>query len=135
MDEKETVSDWGVHLLRHLQILMVSFLVTKLKCNHFYGRLPKQLKAMVAYLKASAHEKMYSNCLWVAREVEKEEAMEPSHSQTTNKTSKARWWVSVLCKSWKACSLPRPPAVRAVHLEEDGFDEEVGTKSEGSWWN
>ena len=75
----------------------------------FYGRLPKQLKAMVAYLKASANEKMYSDYLWTAREVEKEEAMEPSHSQTTNKTSKPKVTKFVfLYKSWRVPSLPRP---------------------------
>ena len=59
MGEKETMSDWGVHLLRHLQILMVSFpeffppdQAAKLKHDNFYGRLPRQLKAMVAYLKS-----------------------------------------------------------------------------------
>ena len=60
MDEKETVSDWGVHLLRHLQTLAASFPecfppdhIAELKCDHFYSGLPKWLKAMVAYLKAS----------------------------------------------------------------------------------
>ena len=87
MGEKQTVSDWGVCLLRHLQILMASFpecfppdCIAELKCDHFYGRLPKCLKAMMAYLKASAHEKMYSDYLKAAREAEKEEAMEPSHN-------------------------------------------------------
>ena len=48
MGEKETVLDWGVHLLRHLQVLAASFLecfppdcIAKLKHSHFYGRLPK----------------------------------------------------------------------------------------------
>ena len=48
MEEKETLSDWGVHLSRHLQVLATLFLehfppdcIAKLKCNHFYGRLPK----------------------------------------------------------------------------------------------
>ena len=70
MGEKETVSDWGVHLSRHLQILTASFpehfspdCIAELKYNHFYGRLPKQLKAMVAYLKARTNEKTYSNYL------------------------------------------------------------------------
>ena len=60
MGGKETVLDWGVHLLRHLQVLAASFPecflpdhVTELKCDHFYGGLPQRLKAMVAYLKAS----------------------------------------------------------------------------------
>ena len=84
MGEKETMSDWGVHQLRHLQILAASFpecflpdWVAKLKYDHFYSGLPKWLKAMVAYLKASANEKMYSNYLRAAREAKKE-AMEPS---------------------------------------------------------
>ena len=58
MGEKESVSDWGVYLSRHLQVLAVSFLehfppdqVAKLKHDHFYGGLSKRLKAMVAYLK------------------------------------------------------------------------------------
>ena len=70
MGEKETVSDWGVFLSRHLQVLVVSFLecfpldhIAELKCNCFYCGLPKWLKAMVAYLKASTNEKMYSDYL------------------------------------------------------------------------
>ena len=61
--------------------------IAKLKHDHFYGRLPKQLKAMVAYLKASTNEKMYYDYLQVAMEAEKEEVMEPSRSQTTKKSS------------------------------------------------
>ena len=97
MGEKETVSDWGVCLFRHLQILTASFpecflpdCIAKLKHDHFYGRLPKWLKAIVAYLKASANDKTYSDYLQAAREAEKGEAMEPSHSQTTDKTSKPK---------------------------------------------
>ena len=48
MGGKETVSDWGVHLLRHLQVLTASFLegfpldcMAELKHDCFYGRLPK----------------------------------------------------------------------------------------------
>ena len=67
MGEKETMSDWGVQLLRHLQILALSFpkcfplgWVAELKHEHFYGGLPKWFKAMVAYLKARTHEKTYT---------------------------------------------------------------------------
>ena len=94
MGKKETVSDWGVCLLRHLQVLMASFEcfppdhIAKPKHDHFYSGLPKRLKAMVAYLKASTNKKMYSDYLQAAREAEKEEAMEPSCSQTTDNTSK-----------------------------------------------
>ena len=55
MGEKESVLDWGVCLSRFLQLLIASFPehfppdhIAKLKCDHFYGGLPKWLKAMVA---------------------------------------------------------------------------------------
>ena len=80
MGEKETVSDWGVFLLRDLQILVASFpehlpldCIAKLKCGPFYGGLRKWLKAVVAYLKASSNEKTYSDYLWAAREADKED--------------------------------------------------------------
>ena len=48
MADKETVSDWGVHLSRHLQILAASFpdcfppdCIVELKKDCFYGGLPK----------------------------------------------------------------------------------------------
>ena len=48
MADKETVSDWGIHLSRHLQILVASFpdhfppgRVAELKRDRFYGGLPK----------------------------------------------------------------------------------------------
>ena len=48
MVDKETVSDWGIHLLRHLQVLAASFpdcfppdRVAELKRDCFYGSLPK----------------------------------------------------------------------------------------------
>ena len=44
---------------------------------------------MVAYLKASANEKTYSDYLQVAKEAEKE-AMEPSGNQTMASTSKPK---------------------------------------------
>ena len=64
--------------------------IAELKHDHFYGGLPKWLKAMVAYLKASTNEKTYSNYLWAVREAEKEEAMEPSHSQTADNSTKPK---------------------------------------------
>ena len=54
---------------------------------------------MVAYLKASTNEKIYSDYLWAAREAEKEEAMEPSHSQMANNTSKLK--VTSFFPLWK----------------------------------
>ena len=87
MIDKETVLDWGIHLSRHLQVLVALFpkyfppnCVAKLKHDCFYGRLPKCLKAIVAYLKASPQEKSYSNYLQAVRDAEKEDSMELSQS-------------------------------------------------------
>ena len=87
MAEKETVSDWGVHLSRHLQILAVSFpdcfppdCVAELKRDCFYGGLPKWLKAMVAYLKVGPQVRTYLDYLRAARDAEKEDSIELSRS-------------------------------------------------------
>ena len=73
MGKKETVLDWGVCLSRHLQVLAASFperflpdQVAELKQDCFYGGLPKQLKAILAYLKATPDEKTYSDYLHAA---------------------------------------------------------------------
>ena len=73
MADKETISDWGVHLSRHLQVLAVSFpdhfppdQVAELKRDCFYGRLPKCLKVMVAYPKMGPQVRTYSNYLRAA---------------------------------------------------------------------
>ena len=73
MVDKEMVSDWGVHLSRHLQVLAASFpnqfppdQVAELKRDHFYGGLPKCLKVKVAHLKAGLQERTYSDYLKVA---------------------------------------------------------------------
>ena len=113
MGEKETVSDWGVLLSRHLQILPASFpecfppdCFAELKHDHFYGRLPKWLKAMVAYLKASANEKTYSIFKqlgkWRRRRQWKLLTVKPLTHQVS-----PRLQVSFLYKSWRVPSLPR----------------------------
>ena len=87
MADKETVLDWGVHLSQHLQILAASFpnrfppeRVAELKRDHFYGGLPKRLKAMVAYLKVGPQVRTYSDYLRATREAEKEDTIELSQS-------------------------------------------------------
>ena len=82
MADKETVSDWGVHLSRDLQILAVSFPdcfppdhVVEMKRDCFYGGLPKRLKVMVAYLKAGPQVRTYSDYLRATREAEKEDSI------------------------------------------------------------
>ena len=130
MADKETVSDWGVCLSRHLQVLAASFpdhfppdQVAELKRDCFYGGIPKHLKAMVAYLKAGLQVQTYSNYLRAAQEAEKEDSMELSRSprtQTTNSVPKP-WATSFfpmqkLKGNWPA---PKAPAVCLVHLEEE----------------
>ena len=50
--------------------------VAELKRDHFYGRLSKQLKMRVAYLKAGPQVRMYSDYLRATREAEKEDSIE-----------------------------------------------------------
>ena len=83
MADRETVSDWSICLSRHLQVLAASFpdhfppdCVGELKRDCFYGRLPKQLKAMVAYLKVGPQVRMYSDYLRATQEAEKEDLID-----------------------------------------------------------
>ena len=83
MANRETVLNWGIHLSRHLQILAASFpdhfppdRVAELRRNHFYARIPKQLKVMVAYLKVGPQVRTYSDYLRATREAEKEDSIE-----------------------------------------------------------
>ena len=114
MAEKETVLDWGVCLLRHLQVLAASFAdcfppdwVAELKRDHFHGGLPKQLKVMVAYLKVGLQVRMYSDYLKATQEVEKEDSLElprGPRTQTTNNTPK-QWATSFFpCRNSRATS-------------------------------
>ena len=96
MAGKETVLDWGVCLSRHLQVLAASFpdhfsldRVAELKRDCFHGRLPKCLKAMVAYLKAGLQVRNYSDYLRAAQEVEKEDSMDLPRSPRTRMTNNA----------------------------------------------
>ena len=127
----------GVHLLRHLQVLTASFLehfppyhIAKLKHNSFYGGLPKWLKAMVAYLKASTKGKMYSDYLGAVREAEKGEAMEPSCSQTADNPTKPMVMSFFPLQKLKGTQPDKTPAVWVAHLEEDSTDKEEGAESD-----
>ena len=103
--------------------------MAELKCDHFNNGLPKCLKAMVAYLKASPQEKTYSNYLGL--QGKKEDSMELSkspQSQATNNTSKRR--TSSFLPLWKLKGTQpalKTSAMCLVHLEEEsaGKDEEV----------
>ena len=133
MADKETVLDWGVCLSRHLQILAVSFpdlfppdRVAELKRDHFYGGLPKRLKAMVAYLKAGPQVRTYSDYLRATREAEKEDSIElsrSSRSQTTDGPSKPRTTSFFFLRKLKGSQpFPKKPAIWLAQLDEEDAD-------------
>ena len=90
---------------------------------------------MVAFLKASPHKKTYSNYLWAAREVEKEDSMELSQSpqnQAIDNTAKPKTTSFFPLQKIKG---NQPTAVEClVHLEEESTkrDEEVESKDPDS---
>ena len=135
MADKETIWDWGIHLSRHLQALAASFPncfspdhVAELKWDCFYGTLPKRLKTMVAYLKASPHEKTYFNYLWAVREAEKEESMELSwnpQGQVIDNTAKPETTSFFLLQNLKGNQpVSKMVTVHLAHLEEESAKEE-----------
>ena len=137
MDKKETVLDWGVCLSRHLQVLAASFPerfppneVPELKCNCFWRGLPKQLKAMVAYLKATPNEMTYSDYLCAVGQAEKEEAMEPSHGHTADSMGKPKVTSFFPLRKLKGTQFTKTPAVWLAHLEEEATDDEEDAESE-----
>ena len=87
---------------------------------------------MVAYLKASANEKTYSEYLHAAQEAEKEEVMEPSHSQTaaTTTTSKPMATSFFSQQKLKGSQHTKTPAVWVAHLGEEDANKEECTHSE-----
>ena len=129
MADKETVLDWGVHLSRHLQVLAASFpdhfppdWVAELKRECFYGRLPKQLKVMVAYLKVGLQVRTYSDYLRATWEAEKEDSKElpqGPRTQATNAPSKPRATSFFPLQKLKGNQpIPKMPVLLA-HLEEE----------------
>ena len=134
MADKETVLDWGVCLSQHLQILVASFPtnfpqehVAELKRDHFYGRLPKRLKAMVAYLKAGPQVRTYSDYLRATREAEKEDTIELSQSPrapATDGPSKLRATSFFPLRKLKGNQpFMKKPAMHLTQLEEEGAND------------
>ena len=101
--------------------------VAELKCDHFYSGLLKWFKAMVAYLKASANEKMYSDYLQAAREAEEEEVMEPLNSSQLINQANPRMSFFPLQKL-KGTQPTKTPALRCSAFGRRGFWWR-------SWWN
>ena len=79
---------------------------------------------MVAYLKASTNEKMYSDYLWAVREAEKEEAMEPSCSWMADNQPKPKAMSFFPSQKLKGMQPVKTPTVQVVYLEEDSSDRE-----------
>ena len=130
MVDSEIVLDWGIHLSRHLQVLVTSFLdcfppdhVAELKRDHFYGRLLKQLKAMVAYLKVGLQVRTSSDYLRAAREAEKEDSIDlpqGPRTQFTDGPPKPRTTSFFPLRKLKGNQpLLKKPAVCLAHLEEE----------------
>ena len=127
----------GGSLSRHLQVLAASFpdrfpldQVSELKQDCFYKGLPKWLKAMVAYLKATLSEKTYSDYLFVVWEAEKKEAMEPSWGHTVDSTCQHKVTSFFPLRRLKETQPTKTPAVQLAHLEEEAADNEEGAESE-----
>ena len=129
MVDKETVLDWGVHLLGHLHILAASFpdcfppdQVVELKRDCFYGRLPKQLKVMVTYLKAGLQVRTYSDYLRTTQEAEKEDSIElpqGPRTQATDAPPKPRAASFFPLRILKGNQpILKMPAMHLAHLEE-----------------
>ena len=89
---------------------------------------------MVAYLKASPHEKTYSDYLQDAREAKKEESMELSRnpwSQAVDNATKPKTTSFFPLQKLKGNQLiPKMAAMHLAHLEEESTerDEEVESK-------
>ena len=134
MADKETVLDWGVCLSQHLQILVASFpdqfppeCVAELKRDWFYGRLPKRLKAMVAYLKAGPQVRTYSDYLRATREAKKEDSIELSQIPrvpATDDPSKMRATSFFPLRKLKGSQpFMKKPTVCLAQLEEEGAND------------
>ena len=93
---------------------------------------------MVAYLKASPHEKTYSNYLWAAREAEKKESMELSRnpwSQVVDNAAKPKATSFFPLQKLKGNQpTPKMAAMHLAHLEEESIrrDKEVESKDPDS---
>ena len=93
----------------------------------FYGRLPKRLKVMVAYLKAGPQVRTYSDYLRATREAEKEDTIELSWSPRApaiDGPSKPRATSLFPLRKLKGTQLfTKKPAMCLAQLEEEGIDD------------
>ena len=108
--------------------------VTELMKDHFYGRLPKQLKVMVAYLKVGPQVRTYSDYLRATWEAKKEDSMElplGPRTQTTNNLSKPRATSFFPLRKLKSNQpIPKTPAMHLAPLEEEDASDSVDQESD-----
>ena len=101
--------------------------MVELKGDHFYGGLPKPLKAMVPYLKAGPQVRTYSDYLRAAREAEKEDSIKLSRNsriQTADSLSKPRTTSFFPLRKLKSNQpFSKKPAVELAQLEEEDADD------------
>ena len=103
--------------------------MAKLKWDCFYGGLPKWLKAMVTYLKATPDEKTYFDYLNAAQEAKEEATMEPSCSHTMGSPAKPKATSFFPLRKLKGNQPSKTPVVQLAHLEEEAPDDKEGTDS------
>ena len=88
---------------------------------------PKQLKAMMAYLKVGPQVRTYLDYLRATREAEKEDLIElsqTSRTQTTDSPSKPRTTSFFPLRKLKGSQpFPKKPTVCLVQLEEEDTDD------------
>ena len=100
MANKEMVSDWGVHLSRHLQILAASFPdhfppdhIAKLKRDCFYGRLPVII--MFHWQQQGPHERglcQESGYLCSICENRLRSTLREAQAQSTTEAHQQKWY-------------------------------------------
>ena len=88
---------------------------------------------MVAYLKPAQIKKIYSDDLQAVREAEKEEAMEPSHSQMGDNSTKAKGIAFFPLQKLKGTQPVKTPEVWVAHLEQDDTDKEESAESDNPY--
>ena len=146
MADKETISDWGICLSRHLQVLATScfqnasLLTMWLSWNvtTFMVGYPNILKPWWPTSRPAHRKGTYSNYLWVTREAEKEDSRELSQSplsQATDNTVKLKVTSFFLLQKLKGTQPTlKTPAMCLVHLEKESAkkDEEVESKDPNS---
>ena len=111
--------------------------MAELKRDHFYSRLPKQLKAMVDYLKVGPQVRTYSDYLRAAWEAEKEDSIElpqGPRTKTTDGPPRPRTTSFFPLRKLKGNQpLLKKPDVCLAHLEEEdiGNDEDQESDDPG----